>query len=57
VTKPNASANASTVITSSIVVAAPVHDELRRRRQMRALRKLVERAAQLEAEERRDLAR
>jgi methyl coenzyme M reductase subunit C-like uncharacterized protein (methanogenesis marker protein 7) len=40
-----------------IVRAAPVSDELRRRRQIRALRKLIERAALLEAEERHDLAR
>jgi hypothetical protein len=55
VTKQNASASA--VITTSVVVAAPVHDELLRRRQVRALRKLLERTAQIDAEGRHDVAR
>jgi hypothetical protein len=57
VTNPNASASTSTVVASSVVIAGPVHDELRRRRQVRALRKLLERAAELEAKERHDVAR
>jgi hypothetical protein len=48
--QPTPVSQPATPAAATLVQALPAHDELRRLRQIRALRRLLERAAELEAE-------